>query len=923
MGVLVLRYQTNQEQVSLSWEWRPAGQSAQLGSRYESLCSSDAVRDLSRQMHTLLSDMVWVAASGASPQDLESRLLKLRDRAETLRQCLLPEALVRWMESAPGLDHVIFQCPWEFSEVPLEWMALGGEFLAYRYATGKELVGTAQRAPTPNRGTPSAGEDRNAPYRTFSVVDPEGLLEQAGARHLRTRWERFRQVWASAQPARGPASLPLRPQQMIEFRDVRAFRPVRKEALAEAFRQREMVLLMGHYVARPTQDGPSGFILGRNELFTNQDLRQSFQGSTSPPLLVVAIACESGRVQGDSAGEANALSGMIQEMIEAGVPHYVGAVVRIPADLSAELVEPFFRGLIEGRTVGEALRLARLAFRRRPSDPLDSGTAMGLSFLLYGDPTIGYFCSCGHRVDRVPQQRCEAMTDSGRPCGRIICSQETDGFARFRCAIHTGAKRRCSAGHEVDDHAQMVSCRKCRNLICPACRGFGQELCWEHCCYEGHPIQDQARKDCPDPFGLHPNERRSVCPQDIGWLRGLCRDCFQKLQKEPLESCPHSGDFIQAGNPWSNVRCDSCGQLLCKRCEPWYLATGYCLNCRIADGIRDVRWLESLDRRSQQDGRTASLKRLEECGSLAKWFQDRMAANLAEQVRRSSPLPRLSRSLWSIFLPEPRCWGGLHRDAADLSEWLTAELEKQWDLDRLDPPWRPPSSWRSAYGISEGGGNGQGTRGVQAGSVSANQLRVHSVHPLWGRPVLVAVAAVTPVEFQKSGRGPVLIPAGRSHVHQIEGVLKRWWMQSHGDQAALPDTYLVVLSTTGWAPEGGQPGCAENYTQLAPGWLTVAAEPQGTNQVRVAPPRAGLPERIVNFLPCFSPYSRSQLLTDICREIEKALQVRSFVTVADLQEELETSEAFRAIPIHPQWILEAFLYLAKTANFERYLPFSR
>jgi len=172
------------------------------------------------------------------------------------------------------------------------------------------------------------------------------------------------------------------------------------------------------------------------------------------------------------------------------------------------------------------------------------------------------------------------------------------------------------------------------------------------------------------------------------------------------------------------------------------------------------------------------------------------------------------------------------------------------------------------------------------------------------------------VEFQ-SGRGPVLIPAGMSHLHQIEGVLKRWWMQSHGNQAALPDTYLVVLSTTGWAAGGGQPGCAENYTQLAPSRLTVAAEPQGTDQVRVAfPPRARLPERIVHFLSCFSPYTRSQLLTDICREIEKALQVRSFVTAADLQEELEASESFRAIPIHPQWILEAFMYLAQTGRYE-------
>jgi len=360
--------------------------------------------------------MVWGVGNATSPQDPESQLLKLRDGGKMLRQCLLPDALVRRMESAPSLDHVIFQCPWEFSKVPLEWMLVGEDFLAYRYAVGKELVGTAQTVPRPSQGIGPAGGDVNVPYRAFGVVDPDGLLEQAGARYLRTRWERFRQVWASARPRGEHAPLPLPPHQMIEFRDVRAFRPVRKETLSEAFREREIILLMGRYVARSSQDSSRGFVLGRKkgkgdgeyELFTDQELHRSLQGSPFPPLLVVAIACESGRAQGDWAEEADALTGLIREIIEGGVPHYVGTVARIPADVSAELVEPFFRGLIEGTTVGEALRLARLAFRRRPSDALDSGTAIGLSFLLYGDPTIGYFCSCGHRVDRVRQQRCES-----------------------------------------------------------------------------------------------------------------------------------------------------------------------------------------------------------------------------------------------------------------------------------------------------------------------------------------------------------------------------------------------------------------------------------------------------------------------------------------------------------------------------------
>lgn len=324
---------------------------------------------------------------------------------------------------------------------------------------------------------------------------------------------------------------------------------------------------------------------------------------------------------------------------------------------------------------------------------------------------------------------------------------------------------------------------------------------------------------------------------------------------------------------------------------------------RIGHGKLDLKVSVS-EERSQEDVHLAAVGRLAECGERGKKFQDLIAAHLKEQVRWYDPLPRLKERWSSVFLPEPRCWQGVLLNVADLSGELSQALKSLWRLPNLNPLWEPPHSWQSLYGLKQ--------NQVQPHGLPANQLRVHLVRGVFGKRVLVAVATVSPVEFQ-SGRGPVLVPTGNAHVACIEQVVRRWWHEKRPGRASEPDMYLVVLSTTGWEGQAGRAGCLEEYALPGPWRLTVAAEPQGANDFRVAfPPLVGQPTRIRNFLALLSPQTHSQRLTDICQWLEKTLEVRSFLSMADAQEELEE---LWPRSIHPQWILDAFAHLAGTGKY--------
>jgi len=865
--------------------WRNPGEAERAGATHPHLASQTIVSELSKEVCTTLAAAVQGMYANHGELDAAATqgfLEELRRLGTRLRELLLPAPLVAELEASPFVRHLVFRCDPSLNGVPFELMFLG-DFLGFRYGTGRELLTVARPA---LNAQPAAG-DAQQPYHGYGLVDPGQLLSNAGAAGLREEFDLFQTAWDDG---RHPGDGQRQFHELIGFDDCQAFHLIRKEDLIEAIRHHEVVFLVCHHRFDAQDPGRSGFVLAADnvgnpaEMLTAQDLTNALGPGHAAPRLMLSVACESGIAPGweHEWTRGDRLFGMVDAAIRSGVRQYISTLISIPADRSPALVLSVCREVVLGQTVGEALRAARCAFRANAADPLDSGTVWGLAFILYGDPAEALLCPQGHRVDAGPTVACRAILHSGRACGTVVCPAEP-GFAQRLCNDHAVAEPvKCSAGHRVAGQSQLAPCRiaGCRNTICPACRGWGQGLCWEHCCHEGHPIVGPAaRKTCRDPDGRHTGERRSICPLDAGYLRGLCDHCLAEANQSTT-SCAHCAAWIdEAHNPRIGV-CENCQGAFCACCHSWYEQTLYCRNPNLPKGQRDAMWMSRLEQRAKSDKNLATPDRLRARVAFSNDFLNGLATNVVEQTRRWDLLPKLRLSVFNIFLPQPRALRGVRQNAAELDAELSRRFRDRW-MPQLNPPWQPPSDWQKAYELS-------------------SRLEVHEILPLAGHPVLVAVATVTLVSFELN-RGPVLIPADADHLARVEQTLRQWWTDKA--KTELPDVYLVVFSTTGWRDD-----VSASYR---PGLLTVIAGSDG-DQVRVeAPPLDGKPKEIHDFVERLSPRTIYQRNCLIRKCIESTLERDEHVTVFRIQDALEPQLG----QIRDHEVEEAFWKLERSGRY--------
>jgi hypothetical protein len=127
----------------------------------------------------------------------------------------------------------------------------------------------------------------------------------------------------------------------------------------------------------------SGLLLAKGELLYAQKLRRLLSGHP----LVFLNACESGR----AANEQDVLAtsymgkpaeGLASALLDGGAMACVGALWPVYDDAAAEFAVSFYRYLLMGHLIGEALRRARVDSRKKHGE-----VVTWASFALYGDPT--------------------------------------------------------------------------------------------------------------------------------------------------------------------------------------------------------------------------------------------------------------------------------------------------------------------------------------------------------------------------------------------------------------------------------------------------------------------------------------------------------------------------------------------------------
>ena len=525
MDTLVLNFSVRAGgRVELAPELRPNTGPTQEWPVHPEVCSDSELKSLSERLVRQLTQAAS-ALGEDRPAEMETAKSILESQikplGEELRRAILPDQIVRALRAKPSISHLLFKHDPQLNPVPFDCVLLDDEFAAFRFATARRLLSSNLRAESGPR------RPGKLPYKACGIIDPGASLSP----EIGMAFNRFRRDWIIR-----------RQDTLVDFSESAVTERVEKRGLLDCFRRCEFLNLLCHYFYDKENPGQSGFILeslpqGGRLLFRAQDLVEGLGEGDLRPLLLFSMACSSGTTAGWEAEwpRTSKLFGLVDAVLQVGIPHHIGAIVDLPAALSGQIFEPFYTQLTNGCTVGEALRRARRALRVDPHDSTDAGTVLGLGLVLFGNPAAGYLSAAGLRTAESQTVQCEAE-ERGELCLRLIAQTE-DGFAAKRCGHHwTPVGLRCSGGHQIQKQALLSACsaetsdgKRCKNTVCPDCPGHGQQLCWEHCCHpHRHPVPPGAGKTCPNPRGLHSDEKRTVCPRDRGWIRGWCDDCLNR-----------------------------------------------------------------------------------------------------------------------------------------------------------------------------------------------------------------------------------------------------------------------------------------------------------------------------------------------------------------------------------------------------------
>ena len=167
----------------------------------------------------------------------------------------------------------------------------------------------------------------------------------------------------------------------------------------------DLVHYAGHAMFDDIDPAQSGLLCARREVLRGADLATL----TSPPFLMLANACESGRVRGVPRKQRQAAlsAGLAEAFLRAGIAHYLGTWWPVADSAAATFATCFHRSLLEGANCGGALLAARAALRQQ-------GSGDWADYLHYGDPTAELFRAYQPRVWNLNSARQPSRTEIPR-----------------------------------------------------------------------------------------------------------------------------------------------------------------------------------------------------------------------------------------------------------------------------------------------------------------------------------------------------------------------------------------------------------------------------------------------------------------------------------------------------------------------------
>lgn len=305
-------------------------------------------------LYDLVTEVTRVTALGHGQDQSPTIIKKLQQIGELIFSHLLTEAARRRLRAAQPcnlylrLDESLLQVPWELSYD-------GEQFLTMKFRLGRQVITSA---PVPGTATSYRGQ---GPLRVLLIADPTETLPQAG--------EEIERLCELLEEIHG-----------VEF-TLLGGQAVRKVSLLAALQTHDVVHFAGHSQYDAQTPSQSGWVLHEGVLTAGE-----LSKLARPPLLVFSNSCQAGATaewKKDYRYEGQAF-GIGSAFLLAGVQNYVGTFWVIQDEESTLFATAFYRSLLAGHRIGEAL------FEARQSIIAQRGWA-GLtwaSYMLYGDPAV-------------------------------------------------------------------------------------------------------------------------------------------------------------------------------------------------------------------------------------------------------------------------------------------------------------------------------------------------------------------------------------------------------------------------------------------------------------------------------------------------------------------------------------------------------
>ncbi|MEW6599799.1 MAG: CHAT domain-containing protein [Nitrospirota bacterium] len=285
-------------------------------------------------------------------------LEELKISGRLLYDAILPPQVKKKLAAAET-DRLIVIVDDRLVHIPWELLFDGNSFLCRRFNMGR-LVKTSQRVSN------AAVRKLQKPLKMLLIADPKNDLEDAYMEGVGLRDELDKNLDIIEVNLRSG---------MVDATSVKG-----------ALRNYDILHYAGHADYDRTMPAESGFLMHGGKL-TAADITD-MTGPAPLPALVFSNACRSGHTDIRKVGEdyEDEIYGLANAFLLAGVQHYIGTFWDVQDEPSHYFAEDFYKELIKGSTVGEAVKKARQGSIERYGEE----TIIWASYMLYGDPTARY-----------------------------------------------------------------------------------------------------------------------------------------------------------------------------------------------------------------------------------------------------------------------------------------------------------------------------------------------------------------------------------------------------------------------------------------------------------------------------------------------------------------------------------------------------